>query len=91
VVADRGLRQPERPGEVALAHLTLGGDQADQSKASGIRQNPQAFREALGVTLVERRLPDHTAGGIEQIELSHQLILTSIDGCVNVSTSIDMP
>jgi catechol 2,3-dioxygenase-like lactoylglutathione lyase family enzyme len=92
MVADRGLSQPQRPGQVAHAGLGAGPgrDQAEELKPGGIRQDLdrlcQAFRVSPGKGSVEQPGAATRRKGLDRI---HGDILTSVDGSVKISTVVD--
>jgi hypothetical protein len=81
MVADRGLGQPERLGEVAHARFPVGTgrDQADDSQAGRIGQNAQRRGELARLVPRERRLEHRRAAFLDDPDELHANILTAID------------
>jgi len=88
VMADGGLAQSERPGQVALTGLAAGLrlDQAQEPQARRVSDDLQRGGEAICLVAVERGLEDGRArgGGLDRRDGLHGSILTDI--YVNVQT-----
>jgi hypothetical protein len=92
VVADRGLGQPQRLGQVAHAGFGAGPgrDQAEELKPGGIRQDLDRLCQAFRVPPREGSVEQPGATTRRQsLDRIHADILTSVDESVKISTVID--
>jgi arsenate reductase (thioredoxin) len=89
VVADGGLTEAERLGQVADASLVAGLrlDEAQEPQAGGIGDGLEDRGELLGVLPVERLLQERGARSGDGRDRLHALILTDIDGLVIIAAS----
>jgi hypothetical protein len=92
VMADRGLAETQRLGEVTdtgfAARLRL--DQAEQAEARRIGQHLERCGQLLGLLGLDRLLKKRRAGGRDPRDRLHERILTEIDDLSKMpSISVD--
>jgi hypothetical protein len=93
MMAHGGLRQTERSRQLADARLAvgMGADDAQQSEARRVGEDPERRRQPFGRVLAERLGEDLRAAlGVDRLDQFHDVILTAVDTSVNVSMLVDI-
>jgi hypothetical protein len=91
-MTDRRLGESDRSREIAHTSLAVGvrADQAQEAEPGWIGEDLQGSGEPLGLVLAQRGGEDLRAAlRVDDRDLTHAVILTNVDGSVNVSTIID--